>query len=269
MTPRITALIMAAAAYSFISVGFILQKKGISWIGWKGRKDRSYFKNLGVWTAGFILMNGYGIPSAVALTSLPPHIVSAFAGWGIIVLVFLSHLFLRETVRRSDFFYSLAVIGGIVLMNISEPPVQSETISADVPTILFFATPLSVFLCSLILLSSDKLKNFFYALVSGCSAGMMVISLKGLVQLHEYRLTEYPGSVYLYLYIFYAVLSFVSLQISLRTGPVMITGQIQYSMTIIYPYAGLLIVFSGETGVLQPVSIGLITWGVVKMVKNR
>lgn len=269
MTTQLIAILMAAIAYSLISAGIVLQKKGISWIGWKERKDKQYFKHLSIWLSGFLIMNIYGIPSAIALKSLPPHVVSAFAGFGIIVLIFLSKYFLKDRIFRSDYFYSAIVMAGIILLNLTENISGESDISRGILTFLFFFAPVLMFLFVLIINSGDRLRNIVFAAVSGCSAGVMVISLKGLVHFFEYRISEYPGSLYFYLYIFFALLSFISLQISLKSGPVLITGQIQYSTTIIYPVAGSVIVFSGSTGPLQLASIVLIVAGIIKILKNR
>jgi len=269
MTSQLIALFMAAIAYSFISAGIVLQKKGIAWLGWKGRKDKKYFKHISIWLSGFLLMNIYGVPSAIALRYLPPHVVSAFAGFGIIVLIFLSKYFLKDRIFRSDYFYSAIVMAGILLLNLTENISGKSNVSGGILTLLFFLIPVLMFLFASIVDSGDRFKNIFYAAVSGCSAGVMVISLKGLVHFFEYRLSEYPGSIYFYLYIFFALLSFISLQMSLRSGPVLITGQIQYSTTIIYPVAGSIVVFSGSTGLLQLVSIAVIVTGIIKILKNR
>ena len=269
MTTQLIALSMAAIAYSFISAGIVLQKKGISWIGWRERKDKKYFKNLFIWLSGFLLMNIYGVPSAIALRSLPPHVVSAFAGFGIIVLIFLSKYFLKDKIFRSDYFYSAIVMAGIILLNLTENTSGESDMSGGILTFLFFLVPVLMFIFVLIIDPGDRFRNISFAAVSGCSAGVMVISLKGLVHFFEYRLSEYPGSLYFYLYIFFALLSFISLQMSLKSGPVLITGQIQYSTTIIYPLAGSIIVFSGSTGLLQLMSIALIVTGIIKILKNR
>jgi len=263
------SLLMAATAYSFISIGIVLQKKGILWIGWKGIKDVSYYKHLVIWISGLLFMNLYGIPSAIALKSLSPHHVSAFAGWGVIVLIFLSKIFLKDVIFRSDYFFSMVIIAGIVMLNLSGNSVTGPEISIDVITLLYFLLPVVLFILLLMTKFTNKTINALSAVVSGCTAGLMVISLKGLIGYHGYRIMEYPGSLYLYLYLFFALLSFVSLQMSLKTGPVLVTGQIQYSTTILYPFAGSLIVFSGRTDMLQMIAIILIVIGVVRILKNR
>ncbi len=269
MSNLLISSLMAATAYSFISIGIVLQKKGISWIGWKGIKKGEYYKNLIVWISGFLLMNLYGIPSAIALRYLPPHQVSAFAGWGVIVLIFLSRLFLKDVIFRSDYFYSLLVIGGIVMLNLSGSSSEDSVISYSFITIVYIFLPALFFIFIFIIKFSSKFINILSAVVSGCTAGLMVISLKGLIGYHGYRIPEYPGSLYFYLYLLFALISFLSLQMSLKTGPVLITGQLQYSATILYPVAGSIVVFSGEISTLQIISVILIVTGVIRILKNR
>jgi len=263
------SLLMAALAYSLISVGIVLQKKGIAWIGWKGKKNAAWAMHFSVWVTGFLLMNIYGIPSAVALKTLSPHQVAAFAGWGVVVLVLLSGIFLKETVFRSDFFYSLLIIAGILLLNMTGYRNGGGEIRFNAVTLFFFVIPLLLFLPVLFVKMKDKYMNITGGIVSGCTAGLMVISLKGLVGAHGYRISEYPGSLYLYLYIVFALTSFVSLQISLKNGPALVTGQLQYTFTIIYPAMGAILLFPGLPGMVQLAAIFFIVAGVIRLLKNR
>ena len=40
------SLCLTALAYTLLSTGYVFQKKGISWIGYKGIKDRAFYRNL-------------------------------------------------------------------------------------------------------------------------------------------------------------------------------------------------------------------------------
>ncbi len=260
---------MAAAAYLFISAGIILQKKGILWIGWEGRKNKSYYLNLSVWLSGFLLMNIYGIPSAIALKILPPYIVSAFAGFGIIIIVFFSGFFLKERIFKTDYFYSGLIIVGIVILCIFGSRSSSGSIGKGFSSIGFFIFPILLFFISIKKAMRDKYKNIVYAVVSGCSAGVTVVALKGLVHNFGYVVADYFSSEFLYIYIIFAIISFVSLQISLKSGPAFITGQVQYSFTIIYPVIGSIAVFSERMDTIQLFSIALIVYCVIKLLKNR
>ncbi len=269
MTEKTIALTMAAIAYSFISIGFVLQKKGINWIGWKGDKDKRYFGNLAMWFFGFLIMNLYGVPSAVALKSLQPHLVSAFAGWGIIVLVYLSAFFLKEKIYNSDYLYSFLIVIGIITVNLIEYGGAKPKIEVGSLGVLYFTVPFLIFLVALLIVKGEKTGNILYAVVAGTFAGIMVVSLKALVLIYEYKIIDYFNSVYLYIYIAGAVFSLIALQLSFKRGSVMITGQLQYSMIIIYPMLGSMFVFSRQINVLSLLPVLMIITGITGILKNR
>ena len=155
------------------------------------------------------------------------------------------------------------------MLNLSDGAAAGQKISINILTLLYFIFPTLLFIFLIAIRFKKKIINILGGIVSGCTAGLMVISLKGLIGYHGYSIPEYPGSVYFYLYIVFALISFLSLQMSLKTGPVLITGQLQYSTTILYPVAGSIIVFSEKTGLLQISAIILIVIGVIKILKNR
>ena len=96
-------------------------KKGIAWIGHKGPKDGAWRRDLRTWIAGFLLSNLYVVPSLMALSTLTPHIVAAFAGFGVVVLVLLASAVLGEKLHRSDILYTAVIVLSTILLNIYEP----------------------------------------------------------------------------------------------------------------------------------------------------
>jgi multidrug transporter EmrE-like cation transporter len=259
---------MALIAYSAISTGFVLMKMGIHWIGWKKKRNTTFYKNLALWMSGFIIMNIYGVPSAAALKQLPPHIVAAFAGWGIVVLVFLSHFLLKEKLFKTDFLFSLLIVAGIFLLNFFEKPAPANII--NVKGIIFLSSiPVIVFIPGFIKKLSGKVKTVLFASVSGISAGLMVVCLRLLVLKYQYRVALYFHSPYLYLYIGFALLSFIALQVAIKNGSMMIIGPVQYSTTIIYPVLAAFFVFNRLINLLQFLSIGLIVYSVIHILKKR
>lgn len=262
------AIFMAVIAYSCISTGFVLQKLGIDWLGWKGEKNRAYFKNLSLWIAGFIIMNIYGVPSAVALKQLPPHIVAAFAGWGIIVLVFLSHFLLKEKLFKTDYFFSLLVVAGIVLLNVFERPTEKQSVDIT-GMIILCALPIILFFLGFIKKFSNKFKTIIYAAVAGSSAGLLVVTLRMLVLKYQYKIALYFNSPYLYLYILFAILALIALQIAFKNGPMMTIGPLQYSSNIIYPLFATLLVFHQLIHIAQFAAIALIVYSVSKILQKR
>ena len=221
---------------------------------------------------GFIIMNAFPIPSAIALKNLPAHIVSAFAGWGIIILVVFSFLLLKEKLYKTDYFFSFLIVSGIVLLNYFEkstPTGSSATtfrvwglgILCTVPVILIF-TGLLKFL-------DKKVKTWVFASVSGMSAGLMVITLRLLVVNFGYEVSSYLGSIYLYLYLGSALLSFIGLQLALKNGPMIVVGPVQYSTTIIYPVFAAFLVFQQPIHWAQFLAIALIVYSVINILRNH
>lgn len=262
-------IFMALTAYTMLSLGFVLQKKGISWMGWKQQKSGLYYKNLALWVVGFLVMNIYGVPSAIALKSLPPHIVAAFAGWGIVMLVLFSRIFLGEKIFKSDCFYASAIVLGIFLLGYFEPRTESAPGFDALSLVLLVVFPVLLFFFTLPGRLSKRLKTVFYAAVCGMTAGLMVVSLRLLVIRHGYDVGLYFSSVFLYLYIFCALLSLVSLQLALKSGAMIAVGPVQYAANIIYPVFATLLVFSQPLHLVQVAAIALIVYSVTALLKKH
>lgn len=259
---------MALIAYSCISTGFVLMKIGIHWMGWKGKRNKTFYKNLSIWITGFVIMNVYGIPSAVALKQLPPHIVAAFAGWGIVVLVFLSHFLLKEKVLKTDFIFSFLIVAGIFLLNYFERPASGT--AANITGMVFLCIiPVGLFVFGFAARWSSKVRTVVFASVSGISAGLMVVSLRLLILKYGYRVALYFQSPYLYLYVVFALLSFIALQVAIKNGPMMIIGPVQYSSNIIYPLAAALLVFNRWIHIIQFLAVAIIVYSVVSLLNKR
>lgn len=262
------SIFMALTAYSFISIGFVLMKLGIGWIGWKGKRDITFYKDLFYWIAGFIIMNIYGIPSAIALKRLPPHIVAACAGWGIVVLVFLSRLLLKEKLFKMDWAFSLLIVAGIFLLNFFERSSSTDIINTT-GMIFLSSIPVILFIPGLSSRLSFKMKTLIFALVSGISAALMVVFLRLLVLQYQFQIALYFNSPYLYLYIGFALFSFIALQVACKCGPMMVIGPVQYSANIIYPALAALLIFDRLINLIQFLSIGLIVYSVINILKRR
>jgi drug/metabolite transporter (DMT)-like permease len=268
----ILSIFMAVAAYSLLSLGFVMQKKGIRWMGWKGPKDKIFYSNLVTWIMGFMVMNAFPIPSAIALKNLPPHIVSAFAGWGIVMLVFLSFLLLKEKLYKTDYIFSLLIMIGIVLLDYFEKSAGSAPSTATPQVcglVILCVVPVIFIFTGLLKFLDKKVKTWVFASVSGMCAGLMVITLRLLVVNFGYEVSSYLGSIYLYLYLGSALLSFIGLQLALKKGPMIVVGPVQYSTTIIYPVFAAFLVFRQSIHPVQVLAIVLIIYGVINILKKH
>ena len=265
----IFSIFMCLIAHSLLSIGFVLMKKGVEWIGWKEKKTRKFYSNLFLWLAGFFVMNIYGVPSAIALKRLTPHVVSAFAGWGIIVLVFFSYFLLKEKIFRTDYIFSVLIVAGIFLINYFEKPGFFKK-NIDLFGIIFLSIiPIMIFFTGFYKKLTLKIKTVIFASISGMAAGLMVVFLRLLMLKFGYKVSLYFSSEYLYLYITFALLSFIALQFALKNGPMIVIGPVQYSNNIIYPVLSSLMVFGQLINIIQVLSLGLIVYSVINILKKH
>lgn len=232
--PLLLAFFFAFCAYGSLAAGNVLMKKGIAWIGWKGPKGRIFLNSLLIWSTGFVVMNASGVFTALAVQRLTPEETGVFAGFGVLIMIILAKALLQEPLFPGDAAGALLIVSSISLLGFfsrsESPDVWSSPKGLSLSLILILP-----FLFLALGLWFKKRAAHFFALCSGLSSGILVILLKILVARHDYRVTEYLSSLFLYLYIIYAVLALVSLQISLRRAQLMVVGPLQYSSLILYP----------------------------------
>jgi drug/metabolite transporter (DMT)-like permease len=261
------ALSLTVLAYTLLSTGYVLQKKGVAWIGGKGEKDRAYYRNLEIWVAGFLLMNLYIVPNAAALKRLDPHIVSAMAGWGVIVLVFLSQALLKERLLGSDIAFTVLIMAAIALLNIFEGPETGNEGVRIEPLIAALAVPFLLVLPALIPSLSRRIRGLLFACVSGLSAGLIIVTMKILVASYGFRVSAYFASPYLYLYLVFSLAAFLSLQASYKMGRMLAVGPVQYTAAILYPVLCSAAVFGNRLHSMQIAAVGIVVagvWGILK-----
>ncbi len=230
----VLGLVWAFLAQASLGAGNVLMKKGIAWLGWPGPKNRAYFRNLFYWLAGFLVMNASGILVALAVRTISPQLVAAFAGAGILVMILLARLLLDEALYRSDLAGALLITAALALLGWSAPAAPAAPWLK--PGLLFhlfaLGTPLLLLIAARLIPGRAAL---FYALCAGSGAGLLALLLKILVAGHEYRLGEYLFSPYLYLYVFFALLALVALQSALKRAPLMLVGPAQYAALVLFP----------------------------------
>ncbi len=264
---KLLALLGAIFAYTILSVGLVFMKKGVSWIGWKkeNRGNEFYF-NLFIWLSGFILINVSIVPNAFALKTLPPHIVSSIAGWGIIIMIVLSYWWLKELLVKSDFFYFFLIITGIFLLGFFEKNSANKVIPGK--SSLFIATVFPFLILSFLFIckkAGDKFKAIILSSISGISAGLIIIYMKILVNIFGFKIINYFSSVYLYIYLLFSILSFIFLQLAYKKGEMIIVGPIYYSLNIVYTVIVSVLIFKQTVEIIQIFAIGFIILSLFKL----
>jgi drug/metabolite transporter (DMT)-like permease len=229
----------------------VLMKKGIAWIGHKGPKDGAWRRDRRTWIAGFLLSNLYVVPSLMALSTLTPHVVAAFAGSGVVVLVLLASAVLGEKLHRSDILCTAAVFLSIVLLNVYEPSRGKDAL--NVPLLAAAsAFPLLLFAPAFAKGMTRTARAVMFASVSGISTGMIVVLMKALFEIYGFRVGDYLHSPYIYLYLLFSLTAFIALQLAYRIESMMRTGPVQYGSSIVYPAVCSALVFGN---VIRPIQI--------------
>lgn len=243
-------------------------KKGVSWIGWRGPKDRVFRAAAGTWVAGFLLTNLYIVPAAAALRGLEAPVVAAFAGWGVIVLVFLSGRALGERLRRSDPFFSALIVAGLAGLSLCQMPAPGAFPVPGNALIAAALIPLLPAGAALLARRRTGARAALWAAASGLLTGLLVVTMKILVAVFGFRVSAYFGSVHFYAYLAFSLGAFAALQAAYKNGPMMTVGPVQYTAAILYPAllgprlfglglnpvqaAGIAAVVVGVAGLLRP-----------------
>lgn len=262
------SLAAAATAYTLLALGLVLMKKGVGWIGCKGPKDAAFRRDLAVWLAGFLLSNLYIVPSAAALKALSPHIVASFAGWGVVVMVGLTALILGERIFPADAVFAALIASAIVLLSFVEKSGTGDLLRTG-PFAAAALLPFIVLALAALRTASPSLKASLFAVVSGASAGMIVVTMKVLVRLYGFRVVDYLASPYFYLYLAFSLTSFLALQLAYKRAGMMKVGPLQYSVSIAYPVLGSIAVFGARLHPLQWAALAILVFGVAGLLRKR
>jgi drug/metabolite transporter (DMT)-like permease len=264
---RTAAFLLAALAYTFLAAGLVLMKKGIGWFGRRAPRDAAWKRDLGVWTAGFLVSNAYIVPVALALRTLPPHIVAAFAGVGVVVMVLLSRAWLGEKLRRSDAVYAAAMGLAIGFLSLSAKTGAGGAGSAfrlAVAAVLPFLLLTGAFFGKV----AGRHRAVLLAAVAGISTGMIVVLMRILVQAFGTRVGDYFGSPYFYLYIVFSLLAFLALQFAYKLDSLLRTGPVQYAASILYPALCSVLVFGNPVRPVQAAAILVIVMAAVGILRG-
>jgi len=265
---RWLSVLITILAFTLLSTGFVLMKRGIGWIGFKGKKDRSFYSHLSLWILGFVLINVYVVPNTIALKYLAPHLVSSMAGWGIIVMIFFSHLILKEKLYHSDYLYTAFIVVSIVVLHFFEYQGSEDKVNMFM-LIAAVSLPFSLLLPAFLRFVPKRIKTILYAALSGISAGLIIVMLKVLVSFSGFAVPSYFSSPYFYLYLFFSLAAFITLQVAYKWGQMMTVGPIQYSATIIYPALCSFLVFGRHIHLVQIAAMAAIIYSVVAILKKH
>jgi hypothetical protein len=274
-TLTIIAFCEAIVCYFSTSLGFVLQKKGISWLDNHGEKDRRYYSNLCLWLIGYALLNLAIIPNYLALGVLNSYIVNAISGLNIVFVVFLSKLVLKESIYRLDYFYTFIMCTSIVLINLVDRNVGAAMTIQVNYAYLAAAIPIIIFLIwgiarvTKIIQPTSGLQAIFLAALGGGMSGSMVTYLKILEIERGMHILSYLTSPFLYCFLAVALLSMVAFQLAYKMGAMILVGPAQFATMVFYPVMISYPIFQIPVNPIQMICFLVIILSVGLMVYNH
>ncbi len=264
----ITSLLLTLLGFTIFAIGIVMTKAGGSWFGWKGKKDKRFVRALLIWIGGFALYNLSVIPNGIASRQLPPYIISAVSGWSISVMVILSWLFLKEKLFKSDLILTLSLMAGIFFLNLFDRQVADTSINMTA-FYLVLAAPLLLLVPALLPGRTKRGRAIFLATFAGCTGGLALVVMNVVVKSLGFDVFAYLDKPFLYLYLLCGASSFVSLQIALRNGTMILIGPIQNASMILYPVAASYFIFGAALVPLQLLMILVIAGSVVMILRKH
>lgn len=241
MFPRWLSILAAVGGSVVISLGMVLQKKGVPWLQWRGDKDPRYARLKAIWITGFVLNNLLAVFYFFALKALSAAIVGAMMGLNIVFSAAFSALLLKERLSKRMAAGSAALMGFIALANLSSPPYGISAPPALSHMLLFFLAPYALAAAALLTRRARWLRAEAYALAfaaaAGALEGFIIILIKAMQLSAGSNLLSYLGTPYPYMYAV-ATLSVLSLlQVAYANGRMTKTGPMLWGMQIFYPVA--------------------------------
>lgn len=238
------AIASAVCGSAVVSLGMVLQKKGVSWFTKRKAKDSRFRRNKLYWLLGFGLNNSLVLFYYFALKGLDASIVGAMMALNIVFTSLFSALILHEPISRQVATGSLVLIFFIVLAHVSG---TTSTTSAPPPfhlIVFYYSIPFGLVLLAIWGRRFVSLRNqpyaFLFALAAGCLEGIIIVIVKAIQNERGDRFLEYLETPYPYMYVIasIAVVSFMQIAYlngkMTRVAPVLWGAQIAYPVLITY-----------------------------------
>jgi len=249
-----------------ISLGMVLQKKGVHWLSFRREGNPDYRKLRATWLAGIILNNMLAFFYYFGLKGLPASIVGAMMGLNVIFTAGFSVFLLREHVPRRVAFWSSLMVLGIVVANLAAPRMTQARAPSDVWIVVFFALPYTMVGAAMFAHRYLGLSSNLYAAAIAFAAGSLdgfIIVLIKVMQSVKGNILEYFLTPYAYLYIV-ASMSVISLmQLAYKKGTMTRVAPALYGAQIIWPVISSFLVFAIPVDGMQAAAFACVVLSVI------
>lgn len=262
-------VMLALLGATLASIGSVFQKKGLQWLNYRKDKTKKNLKLLGLWILGIILSYIISaIPISFASKTLPPHIITAMSGWGIVVIIIMSYFFLKEKIYKSDFFYSALIVACTLSISLLSKSVTNLDYNG-LYLIILFLVPFAALIPASIKKSGNKIRASMFAIFAGAMGGISIVFFNLLMRyFFAGGLSKVP-LYFLFLYPVAAISGAVSEQASYRLGDMPVVSSMRLGLFIIYPVICSWLLFNTGVDVFQLLSIAIMIFACYGIFKKR
>jgi drug/metabolite transporter (DMT)-like permease len=265
----IESILTALFGTSIFSAGVILQKKGSVWMSWKERLNRRFVRSFLLWLAGILL--SYAISTlfvGAASRNLSPQMISAITGWNVVLIVFLSGVFLKEKLQSTDIIYSGVIVSCIIIMSRFQGGGKPVVVGGGILYWLLLV-PFVLLVPVFTKLTDKKRKTVLLSIFSGFLGGLTIVFMNILVKESGDSIQGILNNPLLYIYFFSGVLSVAAKQAAYRIGDVILITPLQTGFTMVYPLVCSYILFDSQVSSVQFVMVLMIVLSCWKLQKSR
>jgi drug/metabolite transporter (DMT)-like permease len=232
----LVAAFIALLGNFLLSLGMVLQKRNVAWIGAADKKVPAYRRARSGWILGFALMNLAPIFNYFALMGLPANVVSALIGANVAFTALLAAFFLKEGLGKRRLAFILLLFAALMVAGLSGGSGPGEEFKSR-EFFVFFALPLVAAGLVLALRAKKKGKGLavLIAAVSGALGGYMVLAMRAVQLASGAHFLAWFTTPYLYIYLASGLVSFSLVQFAYKDGEMQSVAPAYYGMQVLWP----------------------------------
>ena len=263
--PLPLAAAAALGGNALLSLGMVLQKRNVAWLGAARPLDRGSRRAALGWLAGFMLVNAAPAFNYLALLGLPPNVVSAAAGSNVAFTALFAAPLLGERLGPRRAAFSALLFGAIALAGLRGGEAGGGAFS---PAALyaFIALPAAAAALAWALLRArrgraapagaaerkgDRALALLFAAVAGSCGGYMVLPMRALQLAAGGEVARWLSTPYPYLFLAGGIGGFVHVQVAYREGEMASVAPLYYGLQVLWPALASYFVFSSPFDPLQ------------------
>jgi drug/metabolite transporter (DMT)-like permease len=245
------AFLVALAGNALLSLGMVLQKRNIAFIGHRGERDAAFGRKRIGWISGFTLLNMAPVFNFVALLGLPSTIVAAASGSNVAFTALFSALLLGERIGPRSLALTALMFGAIALAGLRGGAGSAPAEGALL--LLFLALPLVATVFAILLRRKGRSEGLAVLIggLAGALGGFMILPMKAIQSLASPTLAGWLGSPWLYCYLIAGASSFSVVQLAYKDGRMTSVSPAFYGLQMLWPALASYFVFAAPFDAVQ------------------